>query len=94
MQPTLDVGDIILVDTWPQKNEHGFYDLEKGQIILLRRAKNSFVMVKRLTQIKIENGKQMLHFEGDNKDQSVDSRRFGWVDSDNKLVAIYKSIVF
>jgi signal peptidase I len=70
MEPTLRNGDVILASgiryliTQPKVNEIVVFKSPSGQI-----------MLKQIT--KVDNDKYFL--EGNNKEDSLDSRQFGWV---------------
>lgn len=80
MAPALTPGDIILVDTW----HYSIKPLVKNDIVVFRLQNESPVMVKRVTNISknIENQVVSVYLEGDNKHNSVDSRKFGWIEQD------------
>ncbi|MBU2985706.1 signal peptidase I [Saccharophagus degradans] len=90
MKPTLIPGDIILVDTW----YYHFKALEKNDIVVFKLQSESPTMVKRVIDIsKARNNKKTSVFlEGDNKRQSIDSRKFGWIDQNN-IIGKYKSVL-
>ncbi len=64
MLPNLKPNDDVIVWCW-------FFKLNKGDLIVFK--KDNRLMVKRV--ISINSGSIMV--EGDNKDQSTDSRSFG-----------------
>lgn len=79
MAPTLLVGDVVMVDTWLYKNEQP----EVGDVVVIKRSKNSLVMAKRVAHINIvDKSETKLFLQGDNINQSIDSRRFGWVSNE------------
>lgn len=48
-----------------------------------------YLVVKRLTKLKIcEQGLVLCYFEGDNKDDSFDSRHYGWVSANNIIAKV------
>ena len=75
MSPTLQPGDVVLVDTWYYQSSYP----EPEEIVIIRKQQNSFVMAKRVTDIRTNQGQLQLFVEGDNTARSVDSRRFGWL---------------
>lgn len=77
MSPTLEKGDVTLIDTWVYKNQAP----QVSDIIIVKRSENSLVLAKRVTQTQIKNNKTELFIEGDNKQRSIDSRRFSWITS-------------
>ena len=72
MQPTLQVGDVILVDTWNKK-------ANIQDIIVTKITEKSLVIVKRVSNTQITNNGKELFITGDNRYRSTDSRKFGWV---------------
>lgn len=64
MLPTLKAGQNVLVWSW-------FYEAKVEDIVVIE--KNNKDMIKRVK--KIEDGKYFI--EGDNKQESTDSRNFG-----------------
>lgn len=66
MLPTLEEGDILL-------STRLYSDLKVGDVVVVRLLDK--VVIKR---IKIKKG-QMLFLEGDNKNQSCDSRHYGYI---------------
>jgi len=75
MSPTLQAGDVVLVDTWAYQQ----HPATLKDILILKRSQKSMVLAKRLTKIQNKKGNIELFIEGDNTNQSIDSRRFGWV---------------
>ena len=72
MQPTLQVGDVIVVDTWNKK-------VNIQDIVVTKITAKSLVLVKRVSNTqKGSNGKE-LFILGDNRHRSTDSRKFGWI---------------
>jgi nickel-type superoxide dismutase maturation protease len=72
MEPTYRAGDVLIGSSWRR--------LKLGRVIVAHTDKP---LIKRLT--KIEDNK--LWLEGDNSQQSTDSRSFGWI-SRNQLDAV------
>lgn len=68
MEPTIRQGDYLLVS-----RIHG--RLREGDIVVLRHPAKNIDIVKRIR--RIEGGRVFV--EGDNKDESEDSRSFGAV---------------
>lgn len=67
MSPALKAGQNVLIWSW-------FYEAKVEDIVVIE--KNNKDMIKRIK--KIENGKYFI--EGDNKQKSTDSRKFGPID--------------
>lgn len=81
MEPTLQPGDIILVDTWAYK----YQQASIGDIVLFTKSSlDERTLIKRVTELKLAPAKnKALYFvEGDHKSASNDSRHFGWIDQD------------
>ncbi len=66
MLPTLKPGQDILVFCW-------FLRLKKGDLVVFK--KNGKELIKRVQKIHNEE----YFVIGDNKKESTDSRRFGWI---------------
>lgn len=80
MMPTLQPGDIILVDTWI----YGHTQPAAGDIatfhdpLIPKRT-----LIKRVSNIRTTKGNEVsIFFQGDNADHSSDSRHFGWISAD------------
>lgn len=67
MRPALRHGQIV-VAIRRRKN------LQIGDVVVFRH--DNLEKIKRITRLDIDK----LYVEGDNKTQSTDSRRFGWID--------------
>ncbi|MCE2572813.1 S26 family signal peptidase [Motilimonas eburnea] len=78
MTPTLQVGDVVVVDTWSNQAN----TITTGDVIVLKRSASDLVLAKRLKEKRNNNGQWELYLAGDNPSGSVDSRQFGWVTSD------------
>lgn len=73
MEPTLKEGDFRLCNTLATPNI--------GDIVIVKPSFSTVpdrYIIKRVTDI--QNGKVFL--QGDNRDNSFDSRNFGWIDED------------
>lgn len=89
MQPTLNVGDIVLSDTWFRAD-----DIQENSVVIFKRHERGIILIKRITQIRqTPEGHSEIFIEGDNKNYSVDSRRFGWVGGDN-IIGLATSKIF
>jgi len=89
MSPTLQTGDVALIDTWVYKNQPALAD----DIIIVKRTTTSMVLVKRLQKTRNHNETIELFIVGDNQNSSIDSRRFGWV-SDDYLIGKVQFVWF
>jgi signal peptidase I len=89
MSPTLQTGDVALIDTWIYKNQPALAD----DIIIVKRTATSMVLAKRLQQSRNHNEKIELFIVGDNPNNSIDSRRFGWI-SDDYLIGRVEFVWF
>ncbi len=74
MAPTLLPGNYVIVDTWI--NDNG--DLENN-IVIFKKEGDERVLIKRIKKIDINQSKRQQRFfvQGDNSNQSIDSRHFG-----------------
>lgn len=73
MEPTLKEGDLLLCNTLDTPNI--------GDIVIVKPSFDTVpdqYIIKRVTDIK--DGKVFL--QGDNRENSFDSRNFGWIDED------------
>lgn len=76
MLPTLKPGQDVLIWCW-------FYNPKVGEIVAVKV--NGRDVIKRVQKVHDRN----IFVQGDNKEESIDSRRFGWV---NKSQIIGKLI--
>lgn len=89
MQPTLQIGDIVLIDTWFSSS-----NISNETIIVFKRHERGIILIKRIQQIRTDgNNDTQVFVVGDNTNYSVDSRRWGWIDSRN-IIGIAKSSLF
>ena len=82
MAPTLKSGDCVLVNKLPQETV-------SGDIVMV--VSHDKRLVKRVTGVRKSEEISMFWVEGDNKENSVDSRNFGEVNShliEGKAVAV------
>ncbi len=77
MQPTLFPGDIVFVDTWKYRDS----EVNVLDIIVFKKNEKSLSLIKRVDAVKQGFGVNAIYVLGDNPSRSVDSRRFGWVES-------------
>jgi len=71
MEPTLYPGDTILA--------RKYFNLRKGDVVIFKHPEKEIKLVKRVA--KIENGRYLV--EGDNKEMSSDSRKFGMIERES-----------
>ena len=87
MSPYLNPGDLVII--FRTKN------IKKNDVVVFER--NEDFYIKRLTKIENDStsprlqGASKYFLEGDNKKESIDSRKFGWVDKNNIIgKVVYK----
>lgn len=89
MHPTLQRGDIVMVNTWAYKAAPPTIK----DVLIVRRSASGMALAKRLARIRTTVVGTELFLEGDNPNRSVDSRRFGWV-TDNYLIGKIEFVWF
>ena len=72
MSPTLNHGDEVLVN----RLSFLFFKPKIGQVIALRDPRDKKVLIKRISKIQAKK----YFVEGDNKQNSTDSRKFGMIE--------------
>ena len=79
MCPTLQDGQYLILNTLDK-------DVEIGDIVVIKPlvCAGGKIIIKRVTDI--DNNK--IFIEGDNKDHSLDSRTFGWIDKNSIMGVI------
>jgi signal peptidase I len=80
MTPSIQPGDIVIVDTWAYRQTPA----EIGDVVLFEKpGTDNNLLIKRVEKITGNTGGQertRLFLTGDNANFSSDSRHFGWVD--------------
>src|SRR3990167_6931875 len=80
MSPHLKPGDIVII--LKSKN------IENNNVVVVNQTGDYFV--KRIKEIKGDK----VFLEGDNKKESIDSRKFGWVDKEDIIGKIVYKFYF
>lgn len=80
MEPEFSDNDIVVVGKFPFVRLH----LKKGDVVVFRYKKD--LLLKRVK--KIDNGKVFL--VGNNRGDSFDSRKFGWIKKSDVLGKVRK----
>jgi len=67
-------------NNWGYRRLPGFTKPKVGDVAVFNSPENEeLLLVKRITEVKSENGRFYYFMMGDNRDNSHDSRVFGWV---------------
>jgi signal peptidase I len=75
MEPLCKEGDFVVLD----KISYFMFRPLPGDIVVLRHPQENRLLLKYILQERTENGKRLYWVEGLNKNQSSDSRSFGWI---------------
>jgi len=81
MEPTIDVGDLIIVDKGYQKN---LDKLSVGDVLVFKIGQN--IYTHRITKINKENSKYSINTKGDRKGQIEDS----WIVTNQDVIGVVK----
>lgn len=81
MEPTINVGDIIIVDKQYQKR---LDKLDVGDVLVFKIGKN--IYTHRITKITENNGKYSINTKGDREGQMEDS----WVVTNDDVIGVVK----
>jgi hypothetical protein len=81
MEPTLQVGDVVLVNTWDATSAD-------RKVIVVKRHQHGIVLAKRITKIRRASDGLEIFIEGDNSLRSIDSRKFGWIAEGNIIAKV------
>lgn len=79
---------------WGFHRLYGFRKLKKGDVILFHPKDNEkTVIVKRITRIVNDNGQENYYVLGDNVNNSIDSRHFGFI-PDSLIIGRARYVLF
>ncbi len=84
MQPTYQDGQVILVN----RLAYTFSDPQIGDCVVFKNPTDNRFSVKRIETI----GNNNYYVVGDNREESTDSRNFGWIEKKNivgKVIHIF-----
>lgn len=87
MLPTLKPGQEVITFNWA----YLFFKPKVGDIIVFKKAGK--LMVKRIHTLN----DRLIYVQGDNKEDSTDSRKFGWLSSKDilgKVIYIHQKHLF
>lgn len=71
MEPFISSGDIILVN----RLSYLFKNPKIGDVVVIKKNNKKKYLIKRIQKVR----KKTYFVVGDNKNQSIDSRNFGWI---------------
>lgn len=87
MYPTFDDGSIILTERVSN------LEIEKGEVYVFKRPTSNGLnmrVIKRVHDIKYEDGKMLCYILGDNPSMSYDSREYGYINSEEVVAKVTK----
>lgn len=75
MEPLCKEGDFVLLD----KMSYLVFRPRSGDVVVLRHPQEDRLILKYITKEKVEGRHSFYWVEGLNKEESSDSRSFGWI---------------
>ena len=87
MYPTFDDGSIILTERVDN------LEIEEGEVYVFKRITpegKTLRVIKRVHDIKLEDGKMLCYLLGDNRSMSYDSREYGYLNSEDVVAKVIK----
>lgn len=86
MYPTYSDGELVRGSRIFNKN------FKVGHVYVFTREKDgeTYNVIKRLSKIKMVNDEVLLFFEGDNVEESIDSRFYGYVEANRVIAKVIK----
>lgn len=87
MYPTFDDGSIILTERVDN------LEIEEGEVYVFKRPTSdgkTIRVIKRVHDIKFEDGKMLCYILGDNPSMSYDSREYGYINSEEVVAKVTK----
>lgn len=83
MYPTYKDGEILIGTMIFNRNK-----LKIGDVVVYRSPSDDRLVIKRITDILLDYRHTYFFFEGDNKEDSYDSRNYGYVHIDNLVCKV------
>lgn len=83
MYPTYKDGEILIGTMIFNRNK-----LKIGDVVVYRSPSDDRLVIKRITDILLDYKHTYFFFEGDNKEDSYDSRNYGYVHIDNLVCKV------
>lgn len=87
MYPTFDDGSIVLTERVDN------LEIEKGEVYVFKRPTSNGLnmrVIKRVHDLKFEDGKMLCYLLGDNPSMSYDSREYGYINSEYVVAKVTK----